>query len=209
MPWNTKGIRTSLSRGPKSTVHEPSPDSVFKMGAAIPIFSRIFVGQRIRHRENAISKIGRTLDAMVTAEKGKIEKVITAAESSDIHNLVVRARNLREKLEDAACTKIKFSDRDDDEADVPSKPGRPAKAEPKNVICIKGIAGALFVNGSHGKVVGKGSAQTFKPNVAGLNTYVDDCVKNGGKTTLPDVIVSTFTGGAKTGDVSIDVSSEF
>jgi hypothetical protein len=203
--WNRSGLKTSLSRGRKI---ETLSESTFKIGG-IPIIDRWLANQRIRGREQSIKKIEDKVKDLVTKEHQKIDSVIDFAKRTDIKTVYDRALALRDKLEDAACTKIKFSDRDDDEVDVPSKPGRPAKAEPKNVICIKGIAGALFINGSHGKVVGKGSAQTFKPNSAGLNIYVDDCVKNGGKTTLPDVTVSTFTGGAKTGDVSIDVSSEF
>lgn len=205
--WNLKGVRTSLARGPKSTVQVPD-DSVFKMGAAIPIVSRLFMGQRIRHREAAIRKIGSRLKEMVAKEEGKIEKVIAAAEKTDLHSVVQRARSLRDKLEDAACAKVKFTESEEEEAESEGKPGRPKKVKviPINQLCIKAIAKDLFdKDQTTGMVTGKGSGQEFKRD--DLNVYVKKCVDGKGKTTIPAAVVDAITGGAKTGDVEIEVEA--
>lgn len=203
--WNAKGIKTSLARGKKPSVSEPQPDSVFKLGAAIPIFSRLFVGGRIRSRESSISKISRRLEKMVTTEKGKIEKVISAAERTDIHSLVQRARSLRDKLEDAACSKVKF--RETEEEEEAAAPGRPKKVVPLNILCVKAIAREVFGKAqTTGMVSGKGAAQEFKRD--DLNIYLKKCVADHGKVKISAAVVDALTGGAKKADVEVDVEEE-
>lgn len=204
--WNAKGLRTSLGRGRKSTVHEPSGDSVFKLGAAVPIFSRLFVGGRIKSREGSIRKIGSRLEKMVTVEKGKIEKVIAAAERTDIHSLVQRARSLRDKLENAACSKVKFVGTEDEEGEAPA-PGRPPKPKPIQVICAKAIArDVLGKDQTTGMVTGKGATQKFKR--MDLQVYLEKCVQGGGKVTIAAAVVDALTAGAKKTDVEIDVTGD-
>jgi len=207
--WNLKGVRISLSRGPKSTVQEPSPDSVFKMGAAIPIFSRIFVGQRIRHRENAVAKIGRKLDKMVTVEKGKIEKVIAAAERTDINSLIVKAHALEDKLNQAACKKTKFVESEDDSSDgSEGGSGRVKKLEPLGSRCIRAIIKGVFDKTDlTGKTNGslKDGTSTFKDTMVDLQGFHELCIKNNGKVTIPAGVVDAY--GVKTGDVEINVEN--
>jgi hypothetical protein len=205
--WGVRGVRTSLEQNGKPMIRNSASGSVLRLGVTIPLVTRFFVGRRIKSRESAISKIGHRLSQMVTAEKGKIEKVIAAAERTDIHSLVDRARSLQDKLEEAACVKVKFREtEEDEEPGRPSKPARVPKKEPANILCIKAIAKELFgKDETTGLVTGRDDAQRFKHKRGGLNPHVEECMKSG-RTTIPAVLVDVLTSGAKKTDVEINVS---
>lgn len=203
--WNGRGIKTSLARGRSSSAPD-STDSVLRLGVAIPIVSRVLVGTRIRMRESAISKLGLRISKIVDKEKAKVEKVVAAAERTDIHSLVNRARSLRDKLEDAACAKLKFPEIDEEEGEA-RKPGRPKKAKPLNILCIKAIAKGIFdKDETTGMVKGKDASQTFKRD--DLNVYLRKCVDQGGRVKITGAVVDSLTDGQKTGDVEIKVEAE-
>jgi hypothetical protein len=203
--WNEKGLKTSLTRGKRSPAPEASPDSVFKLGAAIPIFSRLYIGARIRSREGAISKVGRKLDKMVSRESIKIEKTIAAAEKTDIHSLVQRARSLRDKLEKAACADVKFRETAEEEEEA-AKPGRPPKKEHLSTLCIRAIADKLFGKAPTGMTKGKMKEGTASFSDPDLQNQLERCVTAGGKIKISAVTVKLLTSDAKDTDVDIDVS---
>ncbi|MGH9391171.1 MAG: hypothetical protein ACRD1Z_16270, partial [Vicinamibacteria bacterium] len=116
--WNKSGLRTSLTRGRKLPVTEPSSESVFRLGG-IPIVDRWLANQRIRGRQQSIKKIGDKVEKMVSKERQKIESVIDFARRTDIRTVHDSAIALRDKLEKAACVKLKFKEvEEDEEAEV-------------------------------------------------------------------------------------------
>lgn len=199
--WNTKGLTTPLSRGKESSVH-----TVSKLGAAIPIFSRLWTSTRIKSREGSISKLGRRLDKMVSKEMIKVDKVIAAAEKTDIHSVVERARSLRNKLEDAACAKVKFRETAEEAEEEAAKPGRPPKKEPLSNLCIRAIADKLFGKAPTGMTKGKMKEGTASFSDPDLQNQLERCVSAGGKIKISAVTVKLLTAGAKDTDVEIDAS---
>lgn len=203
--WNAKGIRISLSKGRAKPAPEEA-SSVFRLGIVIPVISRVIIGARIRSREKAISKLGRRISSMVDKEKAKVENVVSAAEQTDIHSIIQRARALREKLEDAACAKVKFPEAGEKVEDA-IKPVKPPKIEPLNILCIRAIARVLFDKDyTTGMVSGEGSEQRFRRS--DLNIVLDKCVEQEGRLKVPADIVQSLTSGAKKVDLEIDTTRE-
>ncbi|MGH9389816.1 MAG: hypothetical protein ACRD1Z_09385, partial [Vicinamibacteria bacterium] len=191
--WNVRGIRTSLARSKKASVREPSPTgSVFRLGVAIPLISRFFAGMRIRAREKSIKTIGERIEGMVTKERGKVEDVINYARRTDLKSVFDRALSLRDKLEDAACTKLKFVDEDEVET---GKPAHLKKELPLRYKCAKAIVAKVMGKDT---LTGKTSGKKDEPSLrltgqaAGLNSFLDLCEKQGGKVTVTKITAGAY-----------------
>lgn len=89
-----------------------------RTGMGIPILSPWLAKRAIAAREDSIAKIDKKVSNLVKDEKAKIDKAVEKAEKTNKHDLIVRAHKLREKLEDAACAKMKFDT--GDEMDEPT-----------------------------------------------------------------------------------------
>lgn len=149
--WGTKGLSNPTPNGKG----KPEPKASVRSVGAIPVVTRFFANMRIRNRQKSIDKIGNRIEDLVTKERHKVEQVIKAAEKTDIHKVIMDARALRDRLEEAACAKVKFRGGDGDEGvddfDAGLSPEEIAKAKHECVEAANAAAGVAWKSGTgHG-----------------------------------------------------------
>ena len=120
--YRPRGISVPLatSKGKPSTLRKGRV-------AGVPFLSTFFAKRAVSKREKAIKAVKDKVDTLVTSESQKVENVIRQAEETNNHKLIVRARSLREQLENASCREPKFEE-GPDEGSEPHAP-KMTKAE--------------------------------------------------------------------------------
>lgn len=104
--WGVKGIQA-----PSPVAGKAAPagkkSSVNRIGN-IPIISKVFVGLRIRGAKKGISKLENKIENMVGKYRQKVDSIVAAAKKTDSARLIDEAKQLQDRLEEAACVEPEF-----------------------------------------------------------------------------------------------------
>lgn len=99
--WGNKGLRNP-------TPGQATGPSVKRMGVNIPFVSKLFVGMRIRGAKKAIKKLEDQIENNVSKVRQKVDDIVAAAKKTDSAHLIDEAKQLQNRLEEAACVEPEF-----------------------------------------------------------------------------------------------------
>ena len=163
--WGSKGLRNP-------TPGSPTGPSVKRMGANIPIVSKLFVGLRIRGAKKAIDKLENQIENNVGKIRQKVDDIVAAAKRTDSARLIEDAKKLQDRLEEASCVEPKFRETDDGEKGGGRAPA--LTAQEKHEIKIKCVKGA---NAAAGVLWKSGTGHGGDPKYPAWKDAFDECFR--------------------------------